>query len=178
MRPYVSFAVSAATALMSLGTIGSGFANPALFKFNFDGILTGKDPLGTTATSRELRGSFLLDTDVANNSTTPIAGRYDGAIRELNLVFAPTSNQNNPVELSASNFPGERNGLFVGARGTQQKLQFLFGNVATTPPFLLPTSGEIIFRSSDMTPTTQLKEVLTPTSDNFRGEFKVTLSPD
>ncbi|MFM9268460.1 hypothetical protein [Tychonema sp. BBK16] len=178
MRPYVSFAVSAATALMSLGTIGSGFANAALFKFNFDGTLTGKDPLGTTATSRELKGSFLLDTDVANNSTTPIAGRYDGAIRELNLVFAPISNQNNPVEFSASDFPGKRNRLLVGARGTQEELQFLLGNVGTTPPFFLPTSVGIIFRSSDLTRTTQLKEVLTPTSGNFSGELKVTLSPD
>lgn len=178
MRPYLSFAVSAATALMSLGTIGSGFANAALFKLNFEGTLTGKDPLGTTATSRKLRGSFLLDTNVANNSTTPIAGRYDGAIRELNLVFAPTSNQNNPVEFSAGDFPGERNRLLVGARGSQQELQFLFGNVSATPPFFLPTSVGIIFKSSDLTPTTQLKEVLTPKSGNFTGEFKVTLSPE
>lgn len=178
MRPYVSFAVSAATASIYLGTIGSGFANAALFKFNFEGTLTGKDPLGTTATSRELKGSFLLDTDVANNSTTPIAGRYDGAIRELNLVFAPTSDRNNPVEFSASAFPGERNRLLVGARGTQQELQFLFGNVSAKPPFFLPNSVGIIFKSSDLTPTTQLKEVLNPKSGNFSGELKVTLSPD
>ncbi|MEG3845294.1 hypothetical protein QT986_34315 [Microcoleus sp. herbarium14] len=159
MRPYVSFAVSAATALMSLGTIGSGFANAALFSFNFDGTLTGNDPLGTTATSRGLTGTFLLDSDVPDNSTTPIAGRYDGAIRDLNLVFAPASNQNS-VEFSASDFAGEYNRLFVGPRGTIEELQFSLGNVATTPPFFLPTSVGILFRSSDLTPTTQLKEVL------------------
>jgi hypothetical protein len=162
---------------MSLSLVSVGSAKAALFEFNFDGTLIGKDPLGTTATSRGLSGNFLLDADVADNSTTPIAGRYDGAIRDFNLVFAPVSNQN-AVEFSVADFVGERNRLFVGARGTQEELQFLLGNVGTTPPFFLPTSVGIIFSSSDLTPTTQLKEVLTLTNGNFSGEFKLTLSPE
>ncbi|MEB3219964.1 MAG: hypothetical protein VKN72_27545 [Nostocales cyanobacterium 94392] len=162
-------------------TLSTASTTPAvaasLFDFNFEGTLTGLDPLGTAATERKLEGSFVLDADTVNNSPTPIAGRYDGAIKDLNLTFASTVNDD-AVKFNASDFEGTTNRLFVGARGTQEEFQFLFGNVASRFPFFQPKSVGIIFTGLNLPLTTQLKEVLIPSSTTFNGEFKLTLSPD
>jgi hypothetical protein len=163
------------TALLLLGTMGMAPAAAALFDFNYNGTLTGADPLGTTATSEKVNGNFVLDADIPNTSSIPIAGRYDGAIRDLNLTFASTP-ERNAVKFNATDFPGGTNRLLIGSRGKTEELQVLFGNVASKSPFFQAPSLGIIFTSNDLTPTNALKEFLTPGSGKFDGQFKLTLS--
>ncbi len=56
-------------------------------------------------------------------------------------------------------------------------MQVLFGNVASQSPYFQAPSIGFIFTSSDLTPTTDLKEFLTDASGKFDGQFKLTLSP-
>ncbi|BAY73535.1 hypothetical protein NIES23_63870 (plasmid) [Trichormus variabilis NIES-23] len=175
----VNTVVTSMTAFIVLATVTTTPAVAALFNFKFDGTLTGSDPFGTAATVFGLKGSFVIDADVANSSTTPIAGRYNGAIKDLKLTFASTPTRN-AVTLSTANFTSgtNRNQIFVGPRGTREELQFLVGNVGSAPPFFLPDSFGIIFTNTDLPLTTQLKEVLIPASSTFTGQFKLTLSDD
>lgn len=170
--------VASTTAWLTLSTVVVNHAVAAdLFNFDFDGTLTGADPLGTSVTSQRLSGRFLLDVDTIDNSSTPIAGRYNGAIRNLDLTFASTSTRN-AVTLNAADFPGNTNRVFVGTRGSEEELQFLLGNIATQAPFFQPPSVGVIFSSRDLPLTTQLKEVLKPKSGTFKGEFKLVSSVD
>ena len=167
-------AVATSTTLFGLGIGAAPAVAVSLFNFSFDGTLIGPDPLGTAVTSQEVKGNFVLDADIANNSPTPIAGRYDAAIKDLNLTFTNTP----AVTFSAADFPGGTNRIFIGAIGKQEEFQFLFGNVAAKAPFFQPPSLGIIFTSSNLTPTSSLKEVLTPSIGTFDGQFKLALSPD
>ncbi|MDF5725768.1 MAG: hypothetical protein PUP91_36035 [Rhizonema sp. PD37] len=58
-----------ATAFLLLGTMGMAPAAAALFDFNYNGTLTGADPLGTGATSEKINGNFLLNADIPNTSS-------------------------------------------------------------------------------------------------------------
>ncbi|BDA71868.1 unknown protein [Calothrix sp. PCC 7716] len=169
--------VTSTPILIALATTHAERATAVLFNFKFDGTLTGIDPLGAEAISQPLNGNLVLDASVPNNSTTPIAGRFNGAIKDLNLTFPSTVNRNTVV-FNTSDFLGTRNQIFVGARGTTEELQVLFGNVAPRPPFFQPSSVGIIFTTNDIPPTTQLDQFLTPTSGTFNGEFKLTLTSD
>ena len=150
----------------------------SLFNLSFDGTLTGADPLGSTATSEKVKGNFVLDADIPDTSSTPIAGRYDGVLRDLNLTFASTPDRS-AVNFSAADFPNGRNGLFIGPFGNKyEEFQFLFGNVASQPPFFQPSSLGIILDSSALPFTTKLKEALIPVEGAFNGQFKLTLTND
>lgn len=149
----------------------------SLFDLSFDGTLTGADPLGSTAKSEKVKGNFILDADIPDTSSTPIAGRYDGVIRDLNLAFASTSDRS-AVNFSAADFSGGRTGLFIGPFATYEEFQFLFGNVASKPPFFQPSSLGIILDSSALPFTTKLKEALTPIEGSFNGQLKLTLTTD
>ena len=147
-----------------------------LFDLSFDGTLTGADPLGTNATSQNVKGNFVLDADIPDTSSTPIAGRYDGVIEDLNLTFASTPTRN-ATSFSTGDFPGCRNELFIGPFQKQyEEFQFLFGNVASKAPFFQPSSLGIILDSSSLPFTTKLKEALTPVEGAFTGQFKLTLT--
>lgn len=149
----------------------------SLFDLSFDGTLTGADPLGSTATSEKVKGNFILDADIPDTSSTSIAGRYDGVIRDLNLAFASTSDRS-AVNFSAADFSVGRTGLFIGPFATYEEFQFLFGNVASKPPFFQPSSLGIILDSSALPFTTKLKEALTPIEGSFNGQLKLTLRTD
>ncbi len=120
-------------ALSAVNTTPAAAAN--LFDFSFDATLMGSDPLGSTVTAEKVQGNFILDADIPDTSSTPIAGRYDGVIRDLNLTFASTPDRN-AVNFSTADFPGSRNGLFIGPRGKQyEEFQFFLGNVTSKAPF-------------------------------------------